>query len=154
MYKEYKKDSTWRFNQPNGTLRFKLNWNNGEFANGTTYLTKAEKDEYTADSINYDIIEQPAQFIGGMSAFYSYVNRSIKYPQKAIDIGIEGRVILTFVINLKGHIEDIQVTRKIHPLLDAEAVRIVTNNQKWMPAIQKGLKVRQKTQLPITFKLQ
>ena len=84
----------------------------------------------------------------------SYIAKSIKYPVVAQDIGIQGRVTCTFVVNKDGTIVDAQVVRGIDPALDKEALRVINSMPKWKPGKQRGKPVRVKFTLPVTFRLQ
>ena len=82
-----------------------------------------------------------------------YLNDSIRYPQEAKERGIQGRVIVQFVIDTLGNICEERVVRSIDPQLDGEAIRLVRNMPQWKPGTQRGRPVRVRFTLPITFKL-
>lgn len=82
-----------------------------------------------------------------------YLSENIKYPQEAIDQNIEGRVYVKFVVNTKGNITGVTTVKKLHPLLDAEAIRVVSKMPKWKPGKQNGKYVSVYYTLPINFKL-
>ncbi len=86
--------------------------------------------------------------------YTEYISKNIQYPQEAQDNEIEGRVTVQFVVKKDGSISNVDVKRKAHPLLDAEAIRVVKSMPKWEPATQNGKKVNSYYTLPITFKLQ
>ncbi|MDR1880559.1 MAG: TonB family protein [Tannerellaceae bacterium] len=102
----------------------------------------------------YAVVETMPQFPGGTDALMKFVNTNLRYPKEAQEKGIQGRVILTFVINDDGRISDIEVTRGVDPLLDAEAVRLIESMPKWTPGKQRGKDVCVKYNLPIMFRLQ
>ena len=83
-----------------------------------------------------------------------FLNKNIKYPTIAQENGIQGRVILQFVVNKDGSIVDVVVARSVDPYLDKEAVRVVNMMPKWKPGKQRGKPVRVKFTLPVTFRLQ
>ena len=101
----------------------------------------------------YEVIEDMPNFPGGQGELMKYLRNNIKYPAEAQKKKIEGRVIVTFVVNKKGHIIDPTVERSAHPLLDAEALRVVKRMPKWTPGRMNGESVNVKFRLPITFKL-
>ncbi len=102
----------------------------------------------------FEVVEQPASFPGGDAALMSWLNENIKYPVIAQENGIQGRVIIQFVVGRDGTIDDINVVRGVDPSLDKEAVRLVNNMPKWIPGKQGGTAVKVRFTLPIVFKLQ
>jgi len=98
-------------------------------------------------------VEQMPQFPGGEADMQRFIGDNMKYPAPAIEIGIEGRVTIRFVVTETGAISDVQVLRGIHPSCDKEAVRVVTSMPKWIPGKQNGRNVPVYFTLPIVFKL-
>lgn len=78
----------------------------------------------------------------------------LKYPQEAIDQGIQGRVLVDFIVDEKGNVTDVQVLRGSHPLLDEAAVKVVEASPTWRPARMKGSKVRSEISVNIEFRLE
>lgn len=101
----------------------------------------------------FTVVEETAAPIGGMSAFYEYVGKKIKYPAQAKRMGIEGKVFVEFVIEKDGSITDVKAIKGIGGGCDQEAERILASAPKWKPGKQRGKPVRQKMVLPINFKL-
>jgi len=112
----------------------------------------SDVDEEVADEIFLIVEEQPHP-IGGMAAFYSYINATIKYPSQARRMGIEGRVFVQFIIEKDGSISQVEVIRGISESCDAEAIKVVSSAPAWKPGKQRGVPVRVKMALPISFKL-
>ena len=83
-----------------------------------------------------------------------WVYQYLRYPQGAVEQGIQGRVIVDFVIDTDGKVVDVEVTRGVHLLLDEEAIRVVEASPKWKPARIKGRKVRSSISIPVEFKLE
>lgn len=83
-----------------------------------------------------------------------WVYRYIKYPQKAVENGIQGRVLVDFIIDEKGKVTDVKVLRGVDPLLDEEAVRVVSSSVDWKPGIVKGQKVKAEISLYVEFRLE
>ncbi len=102
----------------------------------------------------FEVVEQMPTFPGGQSALFDYLSKHIRYPVIAEENGIQGRVILTFVVEKSGSITDIQVVKSVDPSLDKEAKRVVSTMPAWIPGKQNGSSVRVKFTLPVTFKLQ
>jgi periplasmic protein TonB len=105
-----------------------------------------------ADEI-FDVVETQPNPPGGMSGWNQYLSKNLKYPTQARRMGIEGTVIVVFVINTDGSIQDVEVLRGIGGGCDEEAVRVVSEAPKWEPGKQRGRAVRTRMRLPIRFKL-
>ncbi|RLD23607.1 MAG: energy transducer TonB [Bacteroidetes bacterium] len=99
------------------------------------------------------IVEESPVPIGGMGAFYQYVNDNIKYPIQALSMNIEGKVFIQFVVGKDGSLTNIIVIRGIGGGCDEEAIRIVKGAPDWNPGKQRGKPVKVKMVLPITFKI-
>ena len=78
----------------------------------------------------------------------------LRYPQSAVDEGVQGRVVVDFVIDEKGKVTDVKVARGVDPRLDAEAVRVVAASPDWKPGILRGRKVRTALSLSVEFRLE
>ena len=102
----------------------------------------------------FDVVEQMPQFPGGNAALFEYLSKHIKYPVIAEENGIEGRVIVTFVVERDGSITDVKVVKSVDPSLDKEAQRVVKSMPRWIPGKQNGSAVRVKYTVPVTFRLQ
>lgn len=83
----------------------------------------------------------------------NYLSKNIVYPAQAVTEKIEGRVLLQFVVSKRGRIKDVEVVKSAHPLLDAEAVRVLERMPRWVPGQKDGKPVNVKFSLPVTFKL-
>lgn len=99
------------------------------------------------------VVEETAAPIGGMGAFYEFVQKKMKYPAQARRMGVEGKVFVEFVIEKDGTITDVKAIKGIGAGCDEEAVRVVQSGAKWKPGKQRGKPVRQRMVLPISFKL-
>ena len=102
----------------------------------------------------FDVVEQMPQFPGGPQALFEYLSKNIKYPVVAEENGIQGRVIVTFVVERDGSITDVKVAKSVDPSLDKEAMRVVKSMPNWIPGKQNGSAVRVKYTVPVTFRLQ
>lgn len=109
-------------------------------------------EEEVADEI-FDIVEDQPSPPGGMGAFYKFVGKSMKYPNQARRMGIEGRVFVQFVVDKDGTLTDIKAVKGIGAGCDEEAVRVLKSAPKWKPGKQRGRPVKVRMILPITFKL-
>lgn len=99
-------------------------------------------------------VEQPAEFPGGQSALMKWLSNNMHYPEAAKQNDIQGRVIVTFVVEKDGTIGDAKVSRSVDPDLDREALRLVKKMPAWQPGKNEGVAVASYFNLPITFRLQ
>ena len=102
----------------------------------------------------FDVVEEMPSFPGGQGALMSYLASNIKYPVVAQENGVQGRVIVSFVVERDGSISDVKVARSVDPSLDREAQRVVKSMPKWKPGKQNGSAVRVKYTVPVVFRLQ
>ena len=109
-------------------------------------------EEEVADEV-FTIVEQQPVYPGGMSAFYQFVQKKLKYPSQARRMGIEGKVFVQFVVDKKGNITEVVAVRGIGAGCDVEAVRVIKSSPKWKAGKQRGKAVKVRMILPITFKL-
>ncbi|MBO7051246.1 MAG: energy transducer TonB [Prevotella sp.] len=119
-----------------------------------SYGSSLNDGGHSSEEKVFDIVEQMPSFPGGMGALMQFLASHIKYPMMAEMNGIQGRVICTCIIEKDGTITNVRVSRSVDPLLDAEAIRVISSMPKWVPGKQNGIECRVKFTLPVTFKLQ
>jgi len=102
---------------------------------------------------NYIIVEEMPQFKGGIDALFKYLGENVKYPPEAKNQEISGKVFISFIVDKKGKIKDVKVVRGVDPLLDNEALRVVSTMPKWKAGKHQGKKVNVLYNLPISFVL-
>ena len=112
----------------------------------------APVEEEVADEI-FTIVEDQPSPKGGMSAFYEYIGKKLKYPAQARRMGIEGKVYVEFVVDKDGSITNVRAMKGIGAGCDEEAIRVIQASPKWKPGKQRGRPVKVRMILPITFKL-
>ena len=83
-----------------------------------------------------------------------WVYQYLKYPRYAQENGIQGRVLVDFIIDESGNVRDVHVSRSIHTSLDEEAVRVISASPKWRPGRHRGKKVRVAVTMPVDFRLE
>lgn len=105
------------------------------------------------DNRVYDIVEVNATFPGGEDALFKWLSANMHYPSKARDEGIQGRVIVKFIVEKDGSITKLNVVRSPDPSLSKEAKRLFKKMPEWIPAMQGGKTVRSNYTLPLVFKL-
>ena len=96
-------------------------------------------------------LDQMPEFPGGMEALNTYLRNNIRYPQEAQKAGIQGRVIIQFIVSKDGSITDAEVVESVDPQLDAEGLRLIKNMPRWKPGMRKEQAIRVKQTLPIRF---
>jgi periplasmic protein TonB len=103
----------------------------------------------------YEVVDEPADFPGGVSAFNLFVKENLKYPENARKDKIEGTCYLQFIVSENGYISNVRLKKGIlnYPECDAEAIRLVKSMPKWVPGKVNGKNVHSVFSLPIKFKL-
>ena len=110
-------------------------------------------DEPTDTNEIYMVVEDSPQFPGGLQALLDYLHDNIKYPESCRRDSIQGRVIISFVIEKDGSINSAEIVKGVHEQLDAEALRVIDAMPKWKPGKQRGKTVRVKYAIPVNFRL-
>ena len=118
------------------------------------YVPQVVEEEEPVEEEIFDVVEEMPEFPGGMAALMQYLGKNIKYPTIAQETGIQGRVIVQFVVNRDGSIVDAKVVRSVDPYLDKEAIRVISSMPKWKPGKQRNKAVRVKYTLAVMFRLQ
>ncbi len=99
------------------------------------------------------VVEVMPEFPGGQDKMMKFIRDNVKYPQEAQKKEVEGRVVVTFVVEKDGSLTDVKVVRDIGFGCGEEAVRVIKRMPKWKPGTQRGKPVKVKMALPIQFKL-
>jgi protein TonB len=150
-------DQLMQTNTAIGALDVKGNSDAGEVLKVTQRVAdepvKAEPKPEVENKV-FDVVEQMPSFPGGQAALMKYLNENIKYPVVAQENGVQGRVVVSFVVERDGSITDVNVVRSVDPSLDREAVRVVKGMPHWIPGKQNGSAVRVKYNVPVSFRLQ
>jgi protein TonB len=116
--------------------------------------TKTQVIEQEAPKEIFTVVEEQPTYPGGDEARIKFLQDNMKYPEEAKELGVQGKVFVTFVVEVDGSITDVRVLRGIGSGCDDEAIRVVKSMPKWVPGKQRGVPVRVKFNLPINFKLQ
>ena len=99
-------------------------------------------------------LDKQPQFPGGDAALFKYLSANVKYPAVAEENGVQGRVLVEFIVERDGSISEVKVAKGVDPSLDREAVRVVSSMPRWSPGMLNGEAVRVKYTTPVTFRLQ
>ena len=105
------------------------------------------------DTQLYDVVEQMPMFPGGYNALLEYLKENVIYPETAKNKGIQGRVVVSFIVEKDGSISDAKAINTIDEDLVSEAIRVITTMPKWIPGKQDGRIVRVKYCVPVSFRL-
>ena len=99
------------------------------------------------------VVEDQPEFPGGTAALLEYLRKNIKYPAICRENNIQGRVLVTFIVNKDGAIVEPEVVKSVNPSLDKEALRVISGMPNWKPGSQRGKPVRVKYTVPVNFRL-
>ncbi|HJA96803.1 MAG TPA: energy transducer TonB [Candidatus Alistipes faecavium] len=127
-----------------------------EFDDNTDFVQTVEvKEEVVEEDQPFLIAETMPSFQGGdLNTFRAWVQQNVRFPQIALENGIQGRVVLSFVIEKDGRLTNIQVLQTPDRSLSEEAIRVLSKSPKWSPGKQRNQAVRVKYTLPVDFRVQ
>ena len=115
--------------------------------------TQTRKDTATDDKV-YEVCEQMPIFEGGDAALLKYLGENLKLPEEDKERGIQGRMVVGFIVEKDGSLTNVKVLRAVDIAIDAEVLRVVKGMPKWIPGRQNGKRVRVRYLLPIHICLQ
>lgn len=119
----------------------------------TTATYAGDGNDTTKRDTTLHVLEQVPEFPGGTRQFYKYLEKQLKYPEVAQLIGIDGQVVVSFIIEKDGKVSGVTPVKCLGAGCDAEAVRIIAESPQWKPGVQKGKPVRVQYNVPISFKI-
>lgn len=102
----------------------------------------------------FDVCEVLPQYPGGTEELMKFLMLNVKYPKECADSAIQGRVVVSFIVEKDGQVSNLSVARSVHPRLDAEALRVLSLMPRWLPGRQNGKAVRVRYNVPCSFRLQ
>lgn len=121
-------------------------------ADDTFIANEIQRMTSTDDDV-YEVVEKMPAFPGGIAELMKYLSSNIKYPVEAHKAGIQGRVVVSFVVNKDGTVKDAKIVRSVDKSIDAEALRVISAMPKWQPGYQDGKAVSVRYTVPVTFRL-
>lgn len=127
---------------------------NGKISDTVQYTLTSDPVIPPETTTPYINVQEMPEFPGGLPALMKYVGDNLKYPDNAKNNNIEGKVILKFVVNTDGSVDRIEILRGIDPVLDNEAIRVVSILPRFKPGKQNGVPVPVWFMLPIVFKIE
>ena len=116
------------------------------------YIDVEKEGEINPDAV-YLVTEVSPEFPGGTQALLDYLKENVNYPAQCREAKIQGRVLVTFVVEKDGSIKNASVRKNVHPLLDAEALRVISAMPNWKPGMEHGTPVRVQYTVPVNFRL-
>jgi periplasmic protein TonB len=152
-------DKKWKIYTDRGRIIKELKYENGNFvsekdsAQINTELKK-EIDSLKLSTQTFSKVEIESEFAGGLPAWQRYLIKNLRYPDRAVSNYVQGNVIIQFIVNKDGKIENSEVIKSVEYSLDKEALRMIKNSPDWIPAVQNGRKVKSYKKQPINFRLQ
>lgn len=132
---------------PSTNLTSSLNKKERAMINIKDFRQQADEKEI------FMVVEQMPEYPGGIKECLKFLGSHIRYPEKAMKDGIEGRVIAQFVVEADGTVSNPKIVRSVSPELDEETIRIINSMPKWKPGMQRGKAVKVNYTIPVTFKL-
>jgi hypothetical protein len=143
-YRDGLRVGTWKGDSP-GRLSFTEEYDDkGVVKSGTSTLPDGSVTHYTA------VCTMPS-YKGSMSKFYKFVASKFRFPPDALKAGINGRLVLRFVVEKDGTVSNVVVTQSVLPSVDKEGVRVLKLSKDWIPCLMRGVPVRVQFSLPITL---
>ena len=118
----------------------------------TTKVKNSSENATVSEEHIYQVVEENPEFPGGIKEALKFLSQNINYPKACQEKGIQGRVIVQFIVTKEGDIKDPVVVRGVDPQLDAEALRVIKAMPKWKPGKQKGKAVNVRYTQPVLFK--
>lgn len=115
-------------------------------------IWRPDGTEINEEDMIYQVVEEMPEFPGGMSALMEYIKTNIRYPETSRKNGVQGRVIVRFVVTKDGSIEQARVVRNINSELDEEALRVIRSMPRWKPGKQDGKEKNVEFTVPVTFR--
>ena len=139
----------------NAMPKWKPGMENGQPVRTRFFVPISFKSQQSAEDKEEvsEFLDDMPEFPGGMAEMMQWLSQNIQYPKEAVDGHIEGRVMVSFVVEKDGSISNAEVKRSIHELLDKEALRVVSAMPKWKPGMENGQPVRARFNIPVTFEI-
>ena len=146
VYKEGKKDGLFSTYWENGKMKRRDLYQNGQSTGGKCYDDKGGEVKYYP----YEVI---TLYEGGIDALMRFLSLNIRYPVLAQEAGIQGKVIVSFLIKKDGTVDKFNIVRSLDRATDAESIRVLSLINKWKPAVIDGELVDSPVTLPVVFRL-
>jgi TonB family protein len=140
-------DGEWTGKSTTSKMSYAEQFKDGKFISGKSLDQDGKAYQYN------DAVEKSAEYPGGIEAFYSFLGRKIRYPAKARENNVQGKVFATFVVNKDGSLGELKILRAPSPEMGEETFRVLSQSPTWIPGRQHGIPVRQQYTVPVSFSL-
>ena len=135
-------------------ISFRLKENEGESDHPATKPISTTPIKESNGEEVFMVVENMPEFPGGTAELMKFLQQNIQYPKESLEKGIQGRVLVQFVVGKDGNLRNFKIVKSASPDLDAEAIRVCKAMPKWQPGEQRGQAVNVQYTLPIMFRLQ
>ena len=158
-YVNGRREGEWSILSPNTALLQRLTYVQGMLTGkkNAAALRKEETDPATAkdSSRKFTRVEIESMFPGGPAGWLDYMNKNLRYPDRAIDHNAQGTAVISFIVDASGHIEQnsISIVSSVEYSIDSESLKLIRKSPDWIPAIQNGRSIRSYKKQPVVFKL-
>ena len=115
---------------------------------------QSTETEVVEENVEFVVVEEMPVFRNGNADLMRYLSENIKYPTVSAEQGVQGKVVVQFIVGVHGEILNPVVVKSVDPYLDKEAIRVISSMPKWKPGKQRGKAVRVKYTVPVVFRLQ
>ena len=125
-----------------------------ENSNSPVETVKKETPTKEEEAKVFDVVDEMPSFPGGDAELMRFLHDHMKYPAVAEENGIQGKVIVNFIVERDGSISNAQIKKSVDSSLDKEAIRLIKSMPRWIPGKQNGSTVRVRYTVPVNFRLQ
>jgi periplasmic protein TonB len=145
---------SWYYYNDTGAVYLEKRFFNGRLIHTVSRLhpDSVARREKMVDTADDDEIE--SEFRGGARGWLNHINKNIRYPERALNWMIQGRVVVQFIVDTVGRVSEPRIFKSLEFSVDEEALRIIQKSPLWTPAFQRGRKVKSYKRQPIDFRLQ
>ncbi|MDA9554932.1 TonB family protein [Pelobium sp.] len=134
------------------TFNPKLNESYEDLYEGGNFI-KGKTIDSNGNTLTYNSILKLAEFKGGTQAFTRFISTNLRYPPEARREGVQGRVVISFKVQIDGSLSDFKINKSVSNEIDEEALRVLKSSPKWIPGQYRGINETVSYTIPITFKL-
>lgn len=147
-----KKDGTWYFYSDSLTISLQKDFTNGVLVKTIDLEEKRKKDILEKNtSSGFESVDKEADLKGGTKEWIKYLQKNLRFPERALKLGKSGKVMIGFVVDTDGKLIDATIIQSVEFSLDKEAVHLIEDSPRWEPSLQKGKKVKAYRRQPIIF---
>jgi protein TonB len=150
-YKDNLAHGSWSYMNDTGRAYLQKDFENGRLKAVHDLIKKEDSAKKNRKEPVLKEGEEESVFPGRGSAWANYLNKNLEYPQRALNANVAGMVVVQFIVNKEGVIEDIDIYKSVEFSLDEESIRMIAKSPRWTPAVQDGKNVKSYKRQPIVF---